>query len=675
MRRLKSTFPSLARIRLGDMESWAFKFGAEVFFSCLFMSYSNDLSPPKLVLCEVIRHSYGTNPQDSSESCQELYNLLSPSDLDQLKQVQLNYLHKLYDGWEPDRKEAYLFLLQYQPGSAFINQILTEWENLVQESDEFIPWMVQLQEWRSQYMDEQDESSLLVFVSSVVASFHLIPFSSYYLIADLLCDYLQEKNQVVSFPSPFPSFSPYFTEEQYRSWENAFQLCLFQQQGTFDIDTLKTQLLSISPPPYPLLASLSFLQNDFQTAHSYLLQSISTTPTIKSILLPLTFYSLAYRSRAIELLHELVQVCQLSRETEMESILSFMSIFTEIESERILQSIEITLKHCQGKRDFIPVSILFLRFLLFYPSFLKVKDGTFCRSILDEAGFVNSSVQSVSEGLHWLSIHPKDYYTLLHSYIDLKSSESPYVTPVQQLSTSIHSNHIQNAIKFLRKGVSNSLLQVLGQWQSMVDCIHYSQEKLWNETLIAVIRGIWLEQQNRYEEGLNTIHKAFEICKEKGLQSGASMCVVSEAFCLSRRGTLTTVMIESIREALKVFVSLRLVKAVRICLYLVCLDSNRWNQLKNLAIEQNDGDLICLVEERELYLNNCSLQEFVSVCMKYDCLALALNSIHSHPSEKEIDLLMEQIEREQMKPFCAVCERHPFLFDHFGFPTTHLVEI
>ena len=204
MRRLKSTFPSLARIRLGDMESWAFKFGAEVFFSCLFMSYSNDLSPPKLVLCEVIRHSYGTNPQDSSESCQELYNLLSPSDLDQLKQVQLNYLHKLYDGWEPDRKEAYLFLLQYQPGSAFINQILTEWENLVQESDEFIPWMVQLQEWRSQYMDEQDESSLLVFVSSVVASFHLIPFSSYYLIADLLCDYLQEKNQVVSFPSPFP---------------------------------------------------------------------------------------------------------------------------------------------------------------------------------------------------------------------------------------------------------------------------------------------------------------------------------------------------------------------------------------------------------------------------------------------------------------------------------------
>ena len=116
MRRLKSTFPSLARIRLGDMESWAFKFGAEVFFSCLFMSYSNDLSPPKLVLCEVIRHSYGTNPQDSSESCQELYNLLSPSDLDQLKQVQLNYLHKLYDGWEPDRKEAYLFLLQYQPG-------------------------------------------------------------------------------------------------------------------------------------------------------------------------------------------------------------------------------------------------------------------------------------------------------------------------------------------------------------------------------------------------------------------------------------------------------------------------------------------------------------------------------------------------------------------------------
>jgi hypothetical protein len=52
-----------------------------------------------------------------------------------------------------------------------------------------------------------------------------------------------------------------------------------------------------------------------------------------------------------------------------------------------------------------------------------------------------------------------------------------------------------------------------------------------------------------------------------------------------------------------------------------------------------------------------------------------LNSIHSHPSEKEIDLLMEQIEREQMKPFCAVCERHPFLFDHFSFPTTHLVEI
>ena len=655
MRGLKSTFPSLARIRLGDMESWAFKFGAEVFFSCLFMSYSNDLSPPKLVLCEVICHSYGTNPQDRSESCQELYNLLSPSDLDQLKQIQLNYLHRLYDGWEPDRKEAYLFLLQYQPGSAFVNQILTEWENLVQESDGFIPWMVQLQEWRSQYMDEENESSLLVFVSSIVTSFHLVPFSSYYLLADLLCDYVQGKNQDVSFPSPFPPFSPSFTEEQYRSWENAFQICLFQRQGTFDIDSLTTQLLSISPPPYPLLASLSFLQNDVQTAHSYLLQSISTTPTIKSILLPLTFYSLAYRPRAIVLLHELVQVCRLSRETEMEPILSFMRIFTETESERILQSIETTLKHCQEKRDFIPVSIVFLRLLLFYPPFLKAKDGTFCRSILNEAGFDNLSVRSVSEGLRWLSTHPKDYCTLLHSYIDLKSSDSPYVTPVQQLSTSIHSDHIQNAIKFLRKGASNSLLQVLAQWQSVVDHIHFSQEKLWNETLIAVIRGIWLEQQSRYEEGLNTIHKAFELCQEKGMQSGVSICVVGEAFCLSRRGILTAAMIESIREALKVFVSLRLVKAVRICLYLIWLDSDHWNQLKNLAIEQNDGDLMCLVEERELSLNNCSLQEFVAVCLKYGCLALALNSIHSYSSEKEVDLLIEQIEREQMKPlYCCL---------------------
>ena len=654
---LKSTFRSLARILLGDMENSAFKFCAEVFFICLFMSYVNDLSPPKLVLCEMIHRSYSINPQDRSDSCQELYLLLSANDLDQLKQVEQSYLHKLYEGWEPDRKDVYQFLDQYQPGSTFVNQVLTEWESRVKESDGFIPWMVELQEWRSQNMDEEDESVLLVFVSSVVTSFHLIPFSSYFLLSDLLREYVQGNNQVITFPLPFPSFSPYFTEEQYRSWENAFQLCLFQQQGTYNIDSLTTQLLSISPLPYPLLASLSFLQNDVQTAHSYLLRSISINPTIKSILLPLTFYSLTYRSRASVLLRELVQVCRLSRETEMEVFISFMRIFIETESERILQSIETTLKSCHDNQEFIPVSIVFLRLLLWHPSFLKSQEGTLCRKVLNEAGFVDSPVRTVSEGFQWFHSHSKDYVSLLHSYINSKSSESKFITPFLQLPILSHTDYLQTALKLLRKGVFSHLLSVLAQWQSAIEGAHCTEEeKLWNSTLIAVIRSIWLEQQNRHEESLSIIHKTLEMCNKKKLQSGYSICVICEAFCLSRRSLLTAVVMDSIQKALELFVSLRLVKAARFCLYLLCLDSHYWGQLKALAIEEKDGDLICLVKERELALNKCSLQEFVTVCLEYDCLALASTALHSFPLEKEAARLIQQIEREQMKTFYTVCE-------------------
>ena len=230
------------------------------------------------------------------------------------------------------------------------------------------------------------------------------------------------------------------------------------------------------------------------------------------------------------------------------------------------------------------------------------------------------------------------------------------MTPLHTV-VSVHSDHIQNAIRFLRRGASRSLLCVLAQWQSEIDRIHYLQEKLWNESLIAVIKGIWLEQQNHHEESLNTIHRSFELCKEKHMQCSMAICVMGEAFCMSRRGPLTAVMTESIREALKVFVSLRLVKAVRICLYLLCLNSTHWSQLKSLAMEQNDGDLRCLVEEHELSVNKCSLQEFVALCLKFDCLALALSSIQSHPSDKDIDILMEQIERERIKPLCCcLCE-------------------
>lgn len=159
--------------------------------------------------------------------------------------------------------------------------------------------------WRAEQVEEEEEtpfSPLFTFVASAVASFHLVPFSQHRSLASTLVRYIHESISLsIDLGASFPPFSPTFTSVQYGSWMRSFQDCLVQQLGSYDPDDLFDRLQSVSPPPYPLLASLRFIQGDVPSAHSLLLKGVTSSLSMESVLLPLAHYSIGNEERAPEI--------------------------------------------------------------------------------------------------------------------------------------------------------------------------------------------------------------------------------------------------------------------------------------------------------------------------------------------------------------------------------------
>ena len=229
--------------------------------------------------------------------------------MEQMKRMELEYLAKLDTGWEPTKRDAYAMFFRNASTRMFMSTILTEWEETIRDASCFIPWMVCVCKWRAEQVEEEEEtpfSPLFTFVASAVASFHLVPFSQHRSLASTLVRYIHESISLsIDLGASFPPFSPTFTSVQYGSWMRSFQDCLVQQLGSYDPDDLFDRLQSVSPPPYPLLASLRFIQGDVPSAHSLLLKGVTSSLSMESVLLPLAHYSIGNEERAQRFVREL----------------------------------------------------------------------------------------------------------------------------------------------------------------------------------------------------------------------------------------------------------------------------------------------------------------------------------------------------------------------------------
>ena len=442
----------------------------------------------------------------------QLFIQLSDEEKDQIVHKLLNYVRKMEKGWEPTKSEALQFLLQFQSASpiqTFLNQIWSEWEEEMTESTAFIPWMVELEKWITYQYDDNDSEqivTLLNYTRSVICSFHLAPFSAYETISSNLSDFFLSSNTTpadcISFPSPFPPFSPRFSSVQYASWMNTFQNCLLQYASSTNLTTIASQLHSITPnPPFPLLASISLLENDMPLAHDYLLKSVSLFPQLEISLLPLVYYSIIQQSpKTRQLLQELRNVLHISRNAGYDWLFSLMEVFTTTIPELKLRYLERSLQQCskdskksrneqnqnqnhtdddddgsgdgesskrKGKQ--IVCNVL-LRMVPFYPSFLSLScspDFPCCREVLTKCGWcednpISSSTansntntntntlqmacRTVEEGMEWLIAFPTSIHEIMSTLV--RSEYSLFPSQPSSSSSSSPATTLQSLPEF-----------------------------------------------------------------------------------------------------------------------------------------------------------------------------------------------------------------------------------
>lgn len=532
------------------------------------MTYAQDLSPSKLVLVEVIRRSYGANPADRSESAQELWRQLSDDDVEQVKRVEMDYLAKLDGGWEPTKREAYAMLLCNNPTQMFVDTILTEWEETIRDASCFIPWMVSVSKWKAEQVEEEEEtpfSPLFTFVSSAVASFHLVPFSVYRSLASTLVRFLHESISLcVDLGASFPPFSPHFTSIQYDSWMRSFQDCLVQQVGSYDADDLFNRLQSLSPPPYPLLASLRFIQGDASSAHALLLKGVSSSLSMESVLLPLAHYSIGDEERAQRFVRELEHYYHMRPSREVQLACSFFHMLYSSNTKEMEWEAEECLRLADDVSSLIPT---FLKLIFFHPSLLEAPTESQFHQVIVDAGYIPrvDSCWSLEEGIQW---------------VDRNWGESTRYDPIPS-----HYRFIHQAMQALREMSVSSFLQNVELARNHLSSYTIREEMVWQQVLCDLLMALFENNRGKTDMAIATIQHAKERLGTD-LPCCSAACTIVQGWCLSMHFPLHAVMVQEIRDAMKLCARMRLYSWVLYCLYLLALDGNRkglWSELSRVA--------------------------------------------------------------------------------------------
>ena len=204
------------------------------------MTYENDLSPSKLVLCQIIFSSYG----ERSSNCQALYNQLSSTELEQLENFQKALFNRIQNGWEPLATDILNYDQLSQTLHAFISQCISDLAEKVTNVHGFVSWMVQLGKWKQLTSTEdiqEDTQQLLLFVYSTVLSFNLLGLSEYEKLVECYQSYfISNQLDEVYLPVPFPAYNNHFSFRQRILWMQKVQSILFRSLGEFCLNGLRS---------------------------------------------------------------------------------------------------------------------------------------------------------------------------------------------------------------------------------------------------------------------------------------------------------------------------------------------------------------------------------------------------------------------------------------------------
>lgn len=139
------------------------------------------------------------------------------------------------------------------------------------------------------------------------------------------------------------------------------------------------------------------------------------------------------------------------------------------------------------------------------------------------------------------------------------------------------------------------------------------------------------------------------------LEAITSIC---NGICLAiyQQKSLPIMLVECIRDALALAISLHLPNAVQWCVFLLALHEgeektsgivNQWEKLADVIGEES-GEICCLIKEQLFKLGECSLMEYVDYCIQKQCFAHAIRTLRSLSSngreeEQEEQELLEKV--------------------------------
>lgn len=203
------------------------------------MIYDSDLSPCKVFVSQLVRVTWDSVINNKSEMLQELYSRLSEEQKKGLIGKEKEFIEKMDKAWEPTKMECYDFFLQIDFAKSFIQLFISEWEETLADTNSFIQSMVLFREWKmKQHTDDLDETEgyIFDFVTTVVTSFSLLPFSSYSTIVNRLQLWIQgDKTYQIVFEPPIPVYSHSFSIYQHNEWIERVHSVLYSHYQTMDM--------------------------------------------------------------------------------------------------------------------------------------------------------------------------------------------------------------------------------------------------------------------------------------------------------------------------------------------------------------------------------------------------------------------------------------------------------
>ena len=205
------------------------------------MIHDLELAPGKLFIFHVICMTWNDIETRRSDLVEQLYSTLSEDQKQQIAEVEIKFIEKVGTTWEPNKIACYAFFEPYSFISPLLEQSMSEWSELIVDSNAFNIWMVSMQRWKSSINEEQlkeDERILFNYLSSVITAFTLLPLSLMDNVTNRLIRWFQDgNNEYIEFQQPIPVYALSFTPQQHHDWLTSTHRILLNHHKDMNVES------------------------------------------------------------------------------------------------------------------------------------------------------------------------------------------------------------------------------------------------------------------------------------------------------------------------------------------------------------------------------------------------------------------------------------------------------